>query len=172
MNMTSYFLIPLTGQDTLKTKKMGKFVDSYISDNTKDVGTHIYLEYTRDTLNDLEREELISSQNFQTKYYVGDSEIFEYNISEKDYTDIILPFLDGKFSIIDRDYVAKYFPNDPNSALYKNRLILDKSTLIRKEWEDRLGVSLPDGAEVWSKPNIAHETLTKSFEALALEPLH
>lgn len=61
------------------------------------------------------------------------------------------PVLAGKYSEADKAVVELYFPKDPNHPRYGNRLVFDKSDLWRTEWENKIGVSLPEGAEVWSK---------------------
>lgn len=63
----------------------------------------------------------------------------------------------GKYSKIDRDYVVKHFPNDPGHRYYGNRLVLDRSPILRKLIEKELDVTLPKGAEVWSKPSLTSE---------------
>lgn len=71
--------------------------------------------------------------------------------------------MDGKYSKIDRDYVAKHFPNDPGHRLYGNRLVLDKSGVLRKLIEEELDVKLPKGAEVWARPKLEQEVYAYEF---------
>jgi hypothetical protein len=66
---------------------------------------------------------------------------------------VITPFIDGKYSKIDRFYVDKYFkPTTSFGTMSTNYLILTKSPILRDFWEERLGVRLPEDAEVWSRP--------------------
>lgn len=80
---------------------------------------------------------------------------FVFRVSKSDIDGVITPFLDGKFSKVSRDYVTKHFPLD--SKLSGQRLVFDKSRLHKERWEELLGVSLPEDAEVWSKPKKTKE---------------
>jgi len=40
-----------------------------------------------------------------------------------------------------------------------NYKILTRHESVKKRWEERLNVTLPDGAEVWSKPEKEKEIL-------------
>lgn len=77
--------------------------------------------------------------------------MFVFALPESLRESFINPVLAGKYSEADRTVVELYFPKDPNHARYGNRLVFDKSDLWRTDWENRIGISLPEGAEVWSK---------------------
>lgn len=70
---------------------------------------------------------------------------------------IVKPFLDGKYSKVDREYVDKHFPDNPNHRLYGNGLVLRKHPAKKSYWESRIGVTLPTDAEVWPKPQEKNE---------------
>lgn len=78
-------------------------------------------------------------------------QLFVFNVPEESYNKVVRPFIEGKYSAIDREYVNKKFPKDPYGKLRLNRRILDKDPALRDEWSRRLGVTLPPDAEVWSK---------------------
>lgn len=78
--------------------------------------------------------------------------MFVFRLNAEDKFKVVEPFLEGKYSKVDRTYVDKFFPNDPNHSNYGSRLVFDKSSLLRDQWEDKLGTALPLDAEVWSKP--------------------
>ena len=69
---------------------------------------------------------------------------------------IIQPFLKGKYSEIDKTYVTDHYKpfifQNAGKTLSRNWMILNKHPLIKKEWEDILGMELPKEAEVWSRP--------------------
>ncbi len=91
-----------------------------------------------------------------------------FKIPEERYTTIVKPFLEGKYSHIDRIYVEAKFPKDPTGKLRLNRRILDKDPVLRKEWSRKIGIELPPDAEVWSKAKEADETYGYSKENLEL----
>jgi hypothetical protein len=70
----------------------------------------------------------------------------------------VKPVLAGKYSEADRQVVDLYFPKDPNHARYGNRLVFDKSDLWKLDWEKKIGISLPEGAEVYPKAQPKNET--------------
>lgn len=83
--------------------------------------------------------------------------VFNYTTEEK--LNIVRPFINGKYSEIDRDYVSQSFPvYTSTGVLSGNYAILTKSPTLKKYWEDRIGVTLDDDAEVWSKIKEQEET--------------
>jgi hypothetical protein len=91
--------------------------------------------------------------------------IWELTDTEKE--KIVHPFLEGKYSLIDREYVTNNFPEKefigfdvfgkPQYKTLTNWKILTKSPELRNWQEERLGVSLPEDAEVWAKPEKKEE---------------
>ena len=77
--------------------------------------------------------------------------VFEPDIETK--LLILKPFLDGKYSQIDRAYVknnfTQYLSNGNEST---NWMILNKSDNLRRAWEQAIGVKFTDDMEVYSKP--------------------
>lgn len=82
---------------------------------------------------------------------------FVFKMSDEDVKGVLNPFLEGKYSEIDRNYVNKFFPNIASHRLYGNRLVLTKSPAKRMYWENRIGVTLPEEAEVWPRPKKENE---------------
>lgn len=117
-------------------------------------GDYLYLLYNNQTLS----EEYIKQLRKHTLYHdVYDPEenetIFIFKLSEEIKRKIVSPFLKGKYSLIDRDYVKQNFRKHTlNQGLSINWRILHKDPLLKQDWEDMLGRSLPEDAEVWSKP--------------------
>jgi len=95
--------------------------------------------------------------------------IYTFAITDKDKETIVSPFLKGKYSEIDRDYVAKNFPNKEyigtnqhGRPVYKplvNYKILTKDPSLKEWWEEKYGLALPEGAEVWSRPEPEDEIM-------------
>jgi hypothetical protein len=83
--------------------------------------------------------------------------VYVFNITDAQHESVVKPFLEGKYSEVDRTYVEKYFPSVPSHHLYTNRLIFDKDDKVKRMWEKKLDVELPKGAEVWSKPQPKNE---------------
>jgi len=67
-----------------------------------------------------------------------------FELPKKDYVTVIKPFLEGKYSKIDKKYVRLNF-RDKNSTNYQ---ILSKDPELKEYWEDTLNTTLPSGAEV------------------------
>lgn len=70
-----------------------------------------------------------------------------------------MPFLNGSYSKIDRDYVAanfsKFIPG--TNRLSVNWMVLNKHDSLKKYWEERIEMELPEGAEVWFKAEKVNE---------------
>lgn len=77
---------------------------------------------------------------------------FVFRLPEGDKEKVIKPFLEGKYSKVDRAYVEEHFPDMPGHRLYANRLTFDRSPILKAYWEEKIGAELSDEAEVWSKP--------------------
>lgn len=70
----------------------------------------------------------------------------------------VKPVLAGEYSKADKKVVDEFFPNSPSSPRYGNRLVFEKSELYKRDWEAKIGVALPEGAEVWPRPLPQRET--------------
>lgn len=83
--------------------------------------------------------------------------MYVFSIPEKYKATVVRPFLKGQYSRIDRAYVEQHFPNDPYHRLYFNRRVLDRDPSLKEYWEEKIGVTLSEDAEVWSKPKLEDE---------------
>lgn len=107
---------------------------------------------------------LRGSSRFEESYSPKEGDtLYVFSLSESEVEGVVKPFMKGEYSKIDRDYVTKHFPNDPGHRLYGNRLVLDKSGVLRKLIEEELDVRLPKGAEVWAKPKLEQEVYAYEF---------
>jgi hypothetical protein len=106
-----------------------------------------------DTLPQSLTEHLQSSPTFVEDYVPQKGKrIFVFRLPEEVKETYTFKILEGKYSEADRKVVDRFFPNDPHHSHYGNRLILEKSDVWKKQIEKEIGVSLADGAEVYSKP--------------------
>ncbi|MBP7007067.1 MAG: hypothetical protein KBB16_03340 [Candidatus Pacebacteria bacterium] len=120
----------------------------------------------------------LSNVNHPLAQRISDSSIESYKVdsnttgyilelSDNDRENIVKPFIEGKYSQIDREYVKTNFPEKEfigfdvfGKAQYKkliNYKILTKSKELHNWWEERLGCPLPPDAEVWSIPDLKQE---------------
>lgn len=158
-NLSSQFLLPLVGANG-KTLLPPQFKNSYLaaSGYSCEYGKCLFLQYDKDvpsstssTLTSLPTYvETLSNSTDEDLVYV-------FKVADEDYHSVVKPFLNGKYSAVDRGYVEKNFPRNPSSTLWWNRLILDKDPRIVNYWKTR-GVVLPDEAEVWNKVKKDKET--------------
>lgn len=56
--------------------------------------------------------------------------MFVFRLDAESKSKVVEPFLEGKYSKVDRAYVEKFFPNDPRHSNYGSRLVFDKSSLL------------------------------------------
>ena len=125
---------------------------------TNEWGDIFVMEFSNAWIEDEFLEELRKSPFYKTEYDPTKQMTHVVLQIPEGYRDtVVKPFLAGKYSKIDRDYVRRYYePKRRNVAgIYEdsyNYKILTKHPEIRDWWEYRLGTSLPEDAEVWPKP--------------------
>jgi hypothetical protein len=155
MNKSSQFLLPLVKAEGRKSNEF--FIDSYLGDGTTDtLGNNLYLLFSKQM--DAETsEKYVNATNFSTSYEVPNGVMYVFTLTEDEREKVVKPFLQGKYSELDKDYVEKHFPLDPKHSLYGNRLVIEKSDKYVKYWSEQ-GVEIPANAEVWSRPDLTNET--------------
>lgn len=157
--LSSQFLLPLVGA-TGRTLFVPQFKGSYMaaSEHPCQFGRCLFLQYSADVPSSTSDtfKSLPTYQETVSTSSDGDL-LFVFKVEDKDYEGVVKPFVDGKYSAVDRGYVDKFFPRNPNSATWWNRLILDKDSRVVSYWQSR-GVNLPKGAEVWNKVKKDDET--------------
>ena len=134
------------------------YLDSYSGDIHREEyrnwkkGEFVLLEFAA-TLPQSLTKHLQSSPTFVEDYEPQKGKrIFVFRLPEEVKEAYTFKILGGKYSEADRKVVDRLFPNDPHHSHYGNRLILEKSDVWKKQLEKEIGVSLADGAEVYSKP--------------------
>lgn len=156
MNKSSQFLLPLIKSEGRKSNEF--FIDSYLGDGTGTLGDNLYLLFSKQM--DAETSEKYkNAANFSSTYEVPNGIMYVFSLTEEEKEKVVKPFLQGKYSELDKTYVEKFFPLDPKHALYGNRLVIEKSDKYVKYWSDQ-GVELPANAEVWSRPDLTNEIYT------------
>ena len=138
------------------------YVSTYSADSLNPTyrawGDYVLMLYNKD-LPDSLSEYLRNHQSFVETYEPEEGlTMFVFALPESIKESYVKPVLAGKYSQADRKVVDLYFPKDPNHPRYGNRLVLDKSDLWRADWEKKIGISLPEEAEVWSKAQQKNET--------------
>ena len=92
-----------------------------------------------------------------TKTVNDDSYWFVYEFTPHQKDKIVKPFLEGAYSKIDREYVAKQFPrynSSGNMSINYRILVKDEVDLpvdtepLANYWYRRIGIRIPVGAEV------------------------
>jgi hypothetical protein len=98
---------------------------------------------------------IVNNPNFINRYMTSNSTLmFKFGFDEKAVEKIVKPFIEGKYSLIDRDYAKEHFNKlvVGGNQLSTNWMILNKHEYLKKYWEEQIGMKLPDDAEVWSRP--------------------
>lgn len=125
-------------------------------------GKYFYLEYDLVDLDDKDIDELREHPQYKIEFDTEASTvIFVFEVTSEQYENIVKPFLEGKYSEIDKKYVASHFKkHKPNGEVSMNWRILCKDDwdipgnlqTLQEYWEELIGIPLPPNAEVWSRP--------------------
>lgn len=165
---TSMFLRPLLELEMCTHSPA--YLGTYLGDAHRDTdetawGSKLYVAF-RGEVAKMFDQYLRASSRFVEAYSPKDGDtLYVFTVSETELEKVVKPFMAGKYSKIDRDYVVRHFPNDPGHRYYGNRLVLDKSPVLRKLIERELDATLPKGAEVWSKPDLKKEVYAYEMTA-------
>lgn len=105
--------------------------------------------------------ELTAKEEFVTFYYTGNINdrkyiIYLFNVNNE-FTDDYDKYLQGKysqFSPLLKKRFPKYRINKSTGRKEETVIgkVVNKSPELKKYWEERLGVTLEENAEVWSRP--------------------
>jgi len=145
MNYSASFVLPM-----LNIPYVYKFlVNTYCGDinfTEGELGEYFFVHLNKKI--DIIHNQLVCS------YEEDNSFVYVFKVTEEQRSTILNKFMNGEYSKIDRDYVKNSFQPSETSTNY---LVLTKSDKLRTYWENRIGLSLPKDAEVWSKPNLEQE---------------
>ena len=164
MNLSASFILPILNLSC--TIYRNGLVETYMgdADYVDDWGKYLFIEMDNSSklLDCLRTNHLYIDSYPRTT----NTTMFVFDLS--DYESITKPFLEGQYSKIDRRYVNKNFPPIEGLSKSLNREILDKSPRIRHYQENRIGVNLPEDAEVWDRPVRPREIHGYSVNSLQL----
>jgi hypothetical protein len=156
---TSFFLTPLIELNYPDSIYTSSYVGTYLGDYEYDstaVGEYMFFVYDKEVDEKLHNH-FISHPRFKTQYTADEGKVtYVFDIEEEKREKVVKPFLEGKYSQVDRDYVESNFPRH-HLRLAINRKVFDKDPSLKKKWEDAIGLKLPQDAEVWSKPKLEVE---------------
>lgn len=163
---SSSFILPILNINWGELNNNG-YISTYMGDRLytgdNSWGENLFIKIDKTSLSQNFESKLKSHKRYVTSYNVPDENttMFVFSFEDQFKDQVVKPFLEGKYSKIDKSYVNMFFPKEVVSGLTRkpsmNWMILHKSDLIRQQWEDILETSLPDGAEVWSRPLITEE---------------
>lgn len=155
-NKSSVFILPYLGFKYSQLKSAG-FVSSYVGNTTydKEWGERFHIIFDREV-----PEFAKEHKYFEFEYEDSHGHGVAFTIPDYIKTYVIAPFINGKFSQIDKAYVNTHLKFKVGLNTYSNAYrICNKDEALRQEWEERLDVYLPEDAEVSSRPNKEKEML-------------
>lgn len=118
-----------------------------------DWGKYFHIQMSADTPSEILAELRNHSWYVIEEHFADPASImFTFQPDAEITSSILSPFIKGKYSQIDRGYVNKHFSYKVNGMPNHNYLVLTKHPSLKAYWEERLNVTLPEDAEVWSKP--------------------
>lgn len=122
-------------------------------------GDYYCMLYDSNTLSPSLLDRIREDERYVTEYDpdIGQT-MFILRINEEYRENVVKPFMEGKYSKIDKNYVRRHFnPVSPNGTISNNWMILHKDPILRKNWSALIGIELKEDAEVWSKPKREEE---------------
>lgn len=164
VNNSTGFLLPVTGIKYSRALADG-FVNFYVTADWNYLTSKLILVSSSTET----KEQFTSGKGFVRSYSGPQGLLYEYDLSMEQRFAILKPFLEGRYSQIDREYVEQNFSPmivnsqgkcEPNG----NYQILTKAEPMRLWWEEKLGMELGD-REVWSRPLKEKESYEVAEEA-------
>jgi len=172
---TTIFLLPGIGLKRMNLLKHG-FISSYIDDKNHDIHykNSVYVLYKPEQIEEFQK--FLQSEYRRTPLLIDDYDypggyvVTVYKFPDEFMKEYNL-FLEGKYSKFSKKYID-LFPVrvevfDPKAGVTKEKFslqyhIFERTSAIRRYWEDRLGFKegeLPEDLEYWSIPEKDKETL-------------
>lgn len=155
---TLSFIVPYIGVP-IEDLQINGLISAYIGDQDMEPevwGERLYLLFLGDLLKPFMIETLRNRKDFHTMRSTAKGILMSFTFTDDFKLRVVKPFLMGKYSQIDRDYVKNHFQKhrfDGRKFIKSNNYcILHKDPDYKAAWEERLGTSLPDDAEVGSRP--------------------
>lgn len=163
---STLFLLPAIGLQRKDIIKYG-FIDAYLDDvhHEPHYKASLYLLFKPENMEAF--QVFLNKEYKRTKLliedydYAGGYVVTVYKIAEEYMKEYDL-FLKGKYSKFRKKYM-QLFPqvvkieNEDGKSVMETSLayhIFDRTPSIREYWEEKVGTSLDEEAEMWSKPDI------------------
>ena len=180
MQKSTSFLVPMMNfSGSVYPSLIGSYIGNVEYEGDADWGNYLYLEYEYDKNKQYIYNEIREHAQFIDELHDDNSIIFILKFTDKQRETIVNPFKEGKYSKIDRNYVAKYFPKYNREGRVSNnwRILMkdewDRPNYIislRDYWEGRIGIPIPVDAEVWDRPMKREEV--RGYEVYELLEVH
>ena len=165
--LSTAFILPIFNFSEIIKKSYSKTYLGHRDYEGKDKwGNYLYLQVTSELLDGILLSELRNHERYVTELDEEDYVFFVFEFLPFEKENIVDPFLTGKYSQINKDYVNKYFPmRNKNGSVSMNWRILSKDNWdipkeilsLREYWLRRIGSPIPEDDEVWPKPKMEHE---------------
>lgn len=167
MNLSGSILIWTL--DAMPAEFYQKLEDTYLGnvewEGEDSWGNYYYVVSTQDYSNIL-LTKIRNHPMYVDSYFDNEGrQIVVFKFTEEQKEKIVNPFIVGRYSEIDREYVAKNFKKSSGRGVSTNWQILNKDKALREHWERELNVTpyiriyIPEDAEVWSKIKKENEIL-------------
>lgn len=176
-NKTSLFLLPMIGfnytEDWSKLVQHG-FVNAYLGDDQYDlvIEDQLFLLFNPEKFTkefEWFSEELRTHPLYTYEYDCPDNPygkvVFVFSILPE-YQQNLSFFKKGQYSKFDQKYVNNWFPKFlPDSTISKRWQVFKKDAGLKQTLEEKLGVKLPETAELWDLPTPEEEILNYNPES-------
>lgn len=160
------FILPMMNFSEEATKQIkNTYLGNTEYEGENNWGKYFYIELDYEDIKSITNEFLTHPQYITHFHSANDTLFYVFEITYNQ-RKIVDPFMDGKYSLIDREYVNKYFNKFINGNVSLNWRILNKdenwempssTKALRTYWFERIGIELPINAEVWSRPEMKYE---------------
>lgn len=156
-NKTTKYILPILGRHLTEHPEL---VETYLGKDDTEIGKFLYvLIKSEDKMFWIgANDRFLSVQNLGGGYYLN-----KFSLTEEENEKIIQPFLEGKYSEIDRDYVTKNFFSikfDETARCFiisEEYKVLTKDVTLKQKLEEELDVKIETDAELASIPYIEDE---------------
>lgn len=172
-NKTTQYLLPILGYFYNNLSNAG-IENAYLGySTTDDYGEYIYLHFQPE--NETEKLKLANLKGYIIQHpkfvkYVEEDDrhlLVQFQLTEHEKKHIIQPFIEGKYSQIDKEYVNSNYSQHVklhNGIVVSDvcYYVLTKADILKEYMESYLGTTLPEGAELASIPDKIYEVFYTS----------
>lgn len=171
MQKSKSFILPILGLPSFFNGIVDTYLGNIYYEGEESWGNYLYLCLDPQEVSKPIGSALRNHPQFKEEFHEDEFVFFVFDLTETQKQNIVEPFLEGKYSKIDREYVARSFPKyTAVGTISTNWRILVRDDWekpnnilpLKDYWEGKinnpehkkygLSVSIPDDAEVWSRP--------------------